>query len=127
MNGHRLPHSRPSWALALALALLLLTGWGQVHRVLHPGVTAAHVLSEAAASAQTSYSAHLQAPVHLGHEAEGGLCLLLDHLADGSVPLASPVLPMAGPPPASVPGPLVLSLPAASPRPFHARGPPLLA
>ena len=119
MNFPRLhPHRQP-WALALVLALLLLTGWGQVHRVLHPG--APFPVLSATADAQVH-----QAPQG-GHEEGSGLCQLLDHLSQGSAPVSvlSPVAVM----------PLPQVQTAWTPRwrhvlvlaPFEARGPPHLA
>ena len=130
MNWHRLRRPRLPWALALGLALLLLSGWGQVHRVLHPGVTAVHVLSQSPSTAHSTANSTSGSPlaaVHLGHEAEGGLCLLLDHLAEGSAALLSPVLALAGAAPATLPQSFIPAVRTAQPRPFDARGPPRLA
>ncbi len=105
--------------MALVLALLLLTGWGQVHRVLHPAA-AAPVL---AAAAQAD-AGHVPS---VGHEEGSGLCQLLDHLSQGSAPVPALATLAAMPLP---------PLPAAwtprlrhgvDPAPFEARGPPHLA
>ena len=108
------------WALVLALALLLLTGWGQVHRVLHPAATVASVLAD-------SRSGHDQAALHVGHESGGGLCLLLDHLADGTAPLAWPLLALASSPVRVLPVQRAVPSGVAQARPFDARGPPVFA
>ena len=78
MNFSRLRQHRQPRALALVLALLLLTGWGQVHRVLHPA--AAPVFT---AAAQTDDG---QVP-HASHAEGSGLCQLLDHLSQGAAPV----------------------------------------
>ena len=97
MNALQSPRHRSPWALAralaLALAVLLLGGWGQVHRVLHPGVP---TLSAAERPAQA-------APAGLAHDEGGSLCQLLDHLSHGcglptvlalALPLAPPLAPL---------------------------------
>lgn len=125
MNFSRLRQHRQPWALALVLALLLLTGWGQVHRVLHP-VATAPVLAAAADAAQPTAAGTAKAAL-AGHEEGGGLCQLLDHLSQGAAPM--PVL-------ATLPAMPLPPLPAAwtprlrhgvDPAPFEARGPPHLA
>ena len=63
--------------MALVLGLLLLTGWGQVHRVLHPATP----VFTAAAHADAG-----KAPL-VGHEEGSGLCQLLDHLSQGAAPV----------------------------------------
>ena len=104
--------------MALVLALLLLTGWGQVHRVLHP---AAAPVFTAAAQADAD-----KAPL-VGHEEGGGLCQLLDHLSQGSAPV--PALATL----AAMPLPLLQATWTPRSRhgvalaPFEARGPPHLA
>ena len=104
--------------MALVLALLLLTGWGQVHRVLHPG--AAPVFTAAAQA-----DADKAPPV--GHEEGGGLCQLLDHLSQGSGPV--PVLATM----AAIPLPPLQATRTPRSRhgvdlaPFEARGPPHFA
>ena len=120
MNFSRLRQHRQPWAIALVLALLLLTGWGQLHRVLHTG-SAVQVVQMQADGVQTG-------KVHLaGHEEGGSLCQLLDHLSQGSAPvsaLGSPAVP-----------PLPLMQAAWAPveryalvlSHFEARGPPHLA
>ena len=120
MHFSRLRQHRQPWAIALALALLLLTGWGQVHRVLHTG-GAVQVLPPQADSLQTG-KAHLA-----GHDEGGSLCQLLDHLSQSSTPVSAPSTPA------------VLSLPLAQAAwanlerhalvlsPFEARGPPHFA
>lgn len=125
MNLLSLHRSRQLWALALALALLLLGGWGQVHRVLHPGVATASQLASAWTGGQPA--AHPHAEHGLGHESGGKLCLLFDHLADGTAFTSTPQLPAASGPSASLPD---AGIPAATGplwRPFDARGPPALA
>lgn len=113
-------------ALAMALALLLLSGWGQVHRVQHPVATAASVL-DIGVHAAAPEAGHADADHGLEHEAGGSLCLLFDHLADGTAFTSTSQAPLAS-------GPSVLlSLPdfrvatLQQLRPFDARGPPPLA
>lgn len=126
MHFSQLRQAAPRWALGLALALLLLTGWGQVHRVIHPGVSAAAVL--ASAGAQAAAPAQDEGPtLHAGHAAGDSRCLLLDHLAEGAAPLQTPLRSIADQPAAPMPW---LDRPAVSllaGRPFDARGPPPLA
>ena len=120
MNFSRLHQHRQPWAIALVLALLLLTGWGQVHRVLHTG-TAVPVFQAQADGVQAG-KAHLAS-----HEEGSSLCQLLDHLSQGSAPVSAlgslAVLPL----------PLMQSAWANLERhalvlsPFEARGPPRLA
>jgi hypothetical protein len=111
--------------MALVLALLLLTGWGQVHRVLHPA-TAVPVLAAAADAAKTPDAGTAKAPL-AGHEEGSGLCQLLDHLSQGSAP--APVLAAL----AAMPLPLLQATWTPRSRhgvalaPFEARGPPHLA
>ena len=120
MNFSRLRQHRQPWAIALVLALLLLTGWGQVHRVLHTG--------SAVQIGQSQPDAPQLGKVHLaGHEEGSSLCQLLDHLSQGSAPVSVPdilaVLPLSLVPALWAPlewHALVLS-------PFEARGPPHLA
>lgn len=120
-----LNRSRPLWPFALALALLLLSGWGQVHRVLHPGATAATVLASASAVGQVA--ANPQADHGLGHESGGSLCLLFDHLADGTALTSIPLLPPACGPSAALPKACIPAATRLLWRPFDARGPPVLA
>lgn len=110
----------------MALALLLLSGWGQVHRVQHPGATAASVLAPGGPAAE-SVAEHAHAGHSLGHEAGGSLCLLLDHLADGTALTSAPQLPPASGPSALLPQPDFLAATQQGLRPFDARGPPSLA
>ncbi len=125
MNTNFLHRHRQLGALALTLALLLLSGWGQVHRVLHPGATAASVLVNASTAGQPA--AHPHAEHSLGHEAGGSLCLLFDHLADGTAFTSTPLLPVADGPSASLPDAILAADPRPHWRPFDARGPPPLA
>jgi len=125
VNTNSLHRHRQLWALALTLALLLLSGWGQVHRVLHPGATAASVLASAEAARQPA--AHPHAEHGLGHESGGSLCLLFDHLADGTAFTSAPVLPVAGGPSASFSDACIPAATRSLWRPFDARGPPPLA
>ena len=120
MTLNTLRRPQKPWALALALALLLLTGWGQVHRVLHPAATTATVLAD-------SRSGQDQAALHVGHESAGGLCLLLDHLADGTAVLHSPLLALASSPLQVLPVQRTAQSGAVQARPFDARGPPVFA
>jgi len=119
--------------LALVLALLLLGGWGQVHRALHPPSTAAAVLESASAPAQgmgqgsEQCSQHSHAGHSLGHESGGSLCLLLDHLAAGTALASTLPLPAAFAVSAGLPLPASQAAPLEAPRPFHARAPPPLA
>ena len=83
MLFRRLRQHRQPWALALVLALLWLTGWGQAHRVLHLG-SAVPALSSLSAAVGVQ-----DGPAPLGGHEEGGtLCQLLDHLSQGAAPLA---------------------------------------
>ena len=109
-----LRHHALTSALVLVLALLWSAGWGQVHRVLHPG---AQVLSVADATGQAS------AP-DLGDEDGSGLCKLLDHLTHGAGPVAALTLLPTGAPAATAPSAFTPRVSAASPRSFDARGPP---
>ncbi len=111
-------------ALVLAMALLLLVGWGQVHRVLHPAGTA---VSAPLSAPGAGHAHHHDAERHLGHAAGGALCLLADHLADGVAAMQPPGLPMASRPSACLPQPGQSPVAAAQARPFDARGPPSLA
>ncbi len=137
MNLHCLHRSHPSWAkalaLALALALLLLGGWGQVHRVLHPASAAAALLANPSATAHgpgpgsEQGSQHSHAGHHLGHESGSSLCLLVDHLADGTAITATLPLPVPFAASAEPPLPAWRAAPLQAPRPFDARAPPPLA
>ena len=109
--------------MALVLALLLLTGWGQVHRVLHTGsaVQVVPVLQQQADGVQTG-------KVHLaGHEEGGSLCQLLDHLSQGSAPVSAPSTPAVLPLPLLQAAWAPLERHALVLSPFEARGPPHLA
>ena len=108
--------------MALVLALLLLTGWGQVHRVLHPG-TAAHLL---AGSADASH-ADAGKGLPTGHEEGSGLCQLLDHLSHGAAPVPVLATLAAMPLPPLQPAWTPLSHHAVERAPFEARGPPHFA
>jgi len=125
VNTNFLHRHRQLWALALTLALLLVSGWGQVHRVLHPGATAASLLASVSYGGQPA--AHPHAEHGLGHEAGGSLCLLFDHLADGTAFTSTPLLSVADGPPASLPYASMAADPGPHWRPFDARGPPALA
>ncbi len=130
MNLHSLRRSRRPWALALVLAVLLLASWGQMHRVLHPQTSAVSALPAAPGSGHGHGHGHghlHDAHTPLGHAAGGGLCVLFDHLADGTATLQVPHLPLLGRPSACPPQPVHLSLAAVHARPFDARGPPPLA
>lgn len=119
--------------LALVLALLLLGGWGQVHRALHPPSTAAAVLESASAPAQGMGQGSEQSPHHshaghhLGHESGGSLCLLLDHLADSTALASTQQLPVAFAATAGLALPASQAAPLEALRPFDARAPPPLA
>ena len=104
--------------MALVLALLLLAGWGQVHRVLHPGVVA---VQASMADAQ----AHKALPG--GHEEGGSLCQLLDHLSHGDAPVPAVAALAAMPLPPASPVWTPLRRHASVPAPFEARGPPRFA
>ena len=101
---------------ALVLALLWSLGWGQVHRVLHPG---AQLLSVADPSAKAV------AP-DLGDEHGSGLCKLLDHLTHGAGPVTALGLLPKGESAAATPFALTPRAPVALTRSFDARGPPRL-
>ncbi len=101
-------------AIALVLALLLSVGWGQVHRVLHPG---AGTSLAAPADSQTA------AP-GMAHEDGSGLCQLLDHLSDGAGPVQAVAIPALAQPPAETPRPHLAPLHLLALRGFDARGPP---
>lgn len=125
MNWLFLRHPRRLWALVLALALLLLSAWGQVHRVLHPGVSSVSALAGLAVSAHT-HDHHDQ--VHgLGHDSSGSLCLLLDHLADGPSVTVAPQPFLTGKPTAELPRPTAVVVTSGTLRSFDARAPPEFA
>lgn len=100
--------------LALVLALLWSLGWGQVHRVLHPGV---QLLSVADASGKAAVP-------DLGDEDGSGLCKLLDHLTQGAGPVTVAALQQQTEPPATTPSAPTQRATFASARSFDARGPP---
>ena len=107
-------HQQP-WALALVLAMLLFTGWGQVHRVLHSGAQVA-VATEA--------GKHVPGLVD---EDGSGLCKLLDQLAHGAGPVLTGLALAKG-----VLAPAPVGTPEArrftgTAHGFEARGPPRLA
>lgn len=110
----------------MALALLLLSGWGQVHRVQHPSATAASVLALGVSAADAA-AEHAHTDHGLEHEAGGSLCLLFDHLADGTAFASTPQLSLASKPLALLSQPDVLADTPQRLRPFDARGPPSLA
>ncbi len=103
-----------SSVLALLVALLWSVGWGQVHRVLHPGAStslAAPADSETAAPG-------------LAHEDGSGLCQLLDHLSDGAGPVQTLGAPAFAQPPSENPCLHLAPLHLLALRGFDARGPP---
>ncbi len=120
MNFSRLRQHRQPWAIALVLALLLLTGWGQVHRVLHVG-GAVQVVQPQTDGVQTG-KAHLA-----GHEEGSSLCQLLDHLSQGSAPVSTPSTPAVLTLPLLQAAWTALERHALVLSPFEARGPPHLA
>jgi hypothetical protein len=101
---------------ALALALLVSMGWGQVHRVLHPG---ALTFTAADAGAKVTVPG-------LGDDEGSSLCKLLDHLTHGAGPALAMAVILASEPPVMVPTTLVPSGHAAVTRNFDARAPPAL-
>lgn len=110
---HRSPRAW-LWALVLVWAVLLVGGWGHVHRVLHPGLPS---LGVSEASAQKGFAG-------LADEDGSSLCQLLDHLSQASglpltlalaLPLALPSLPVRL---------FVRAVPSLSPQAFQARAPP---
>ncbi len=103
-----------SSVLALLVALLWSVGWGQVHRVLHPG---AGTSLAAPADSQTA------AP-GLAHEDGSVLCQLLDHLSDSAGPVQAVAIPALAQPPAETPRPHLAPLHLLALRSFDARGPP---
>ena len=120
MNFSRLRQYRQPWVIALVLALLLLTGWGQVHRVLHTGI--ALPLFQAQADGVQTGKAHLAS-----HEEGSSLCQLLDHLSQGSVPVSAPSTSAVLPLPLMQAAWATLERQALVLSPFEARGPPHLA
>ena len=98
----------------LTVALLLTLGWGQVHRVLHPGV---QLLSVADASGKAAVP-------DLGDEDGSGLCKLLDHLTQGAGPVTVAALQQQTEPPATTPSAPAQRATFALARSFDARGPP---
>lgn len=123
MNFSRLRQHRQPWAIALVLALLLLTGWGQVHRVLHMGgaVPVVPVLQQQADGVQAG-KAHLAS-----HEEGSSLCQLLDHLSQGSAPVSAQGTPAVLPLPLMQTAWANLERHALVLSAFEARGPPHLA
>ncbi len=108
--------------MALVLALLLLTGWGQVHRVLHPAA-ASPMFTAAAQTTEADAAPALSA----GHHEGGGLCQLLDHLSQGAAPVAVVASLAAMPLPTLQAAWVPRSRHAVHLAPFEARGPPHLA
>ena len=113
MNFSTLRQHQQPWALALVLALLLLTGWGQVHRVLHPGAAAWSVESSLKATGHA-----------LAHEDGSSLCQLLDHLSHDAGPAQAPLLALLALPPALPVLAMLQGASSLSPRHFDARAPP---
>jgi hypothetical protein len=103
-----------SSVLALLVALLWSVGWGQVHRVLHPG---AGTSLAAPADSQTA------AP-GMAHEDGSGLCQLLDHLSDGAGPVQAVATLALAQPPSEKPRPHLAPVHLLALRGFDARGPP---
>jgi hypothetical protein len=102
--------------LALVLALLVLTGWGQVHRALHA------VTQDAAVAAQQHAGVHAA-----GHDAGSSLCALLDHLSLGAAATRVAVLPPVWRWPTGLARQAPASVQWVQTAAFDARGPPLLA
>ncbi len=120
------PSSRRSpWALALVLALLVLSAWGQLHRVLHAGPAPAAVA--ALAQSGTAEAAHSADGAVGGHDEGSSLCQLLDQLSQGAglLPGFAPALAQAQP--AAPVGLRAMRPPAGPWRTFAARDPPPLA
>jgi len=102
--------------IALLVALLWAVGWGQVHRVLHPGAgTSVAARSDAQAAAPG-----------LAHEDGSSLCQLLDHLSDGAGPVQTVAAPALAPPPSEKPRLHLAPLYLLAWRGFDPRGPPTL-
>ena len=114
MNFQRLRHHRQPWALALLLAVLLFTGWGQVHRVLHSGAQVA-----------MTTEAGKQVP-GLADEDGSGLCKLLDQLAHGAGPVLTGLALAQGVPTAAPVGMPETRCFTGTAHGFEARGPPRL-
>ena len=100
--------------MALVLALLLLTGWGQVHRALHPGALALTVADAGGKAASPG----------LADEDGSGLCQLLDHLSHGAGPAQTLWLTFAAALPAIAQAMHFAGRYAVLRRGFDARGPP---
>ena len=113
MNSSTLRQHKQLWALALVLALLLLTAWGQVHRVLHSGATT-----------WSSDSASKAVAPALVDEDGGSLCQLLDHLSHGAGPVQVVALAFAAVQSAVLPWSRVERVHLAQNRRFDARAPP---
>jgi hypothetical protein len=101
---------------ALTLALLLSVGWGQVHRVLHPGALS---FTSAEANARTTVPG-------LGDDDGSSLCKLLDQLTHGAGPVQALARLPAEPPAPLRWAPPVVRVQLAAVRDFDARGPPRL-
>lgn len=99
---------------ALTFALLLSTGWGQVHRVLHSG-------AQGFASVETSAKAAVPA---LGDEEGSSLCKLLDHLSHGAGPVLAVAVLLAEVPSDRLPVLRVSGIFATAAQGFDARAPP---
>jgi len=101
--------------------MLLAIGWGQVHRVLHPGAV---TLASVEVGVQTGQQ---NAEGALAHDDGGSLCRLLDQLSQGAGPVqALSVCPVCAPP-VEVPVLRLSGAQALAARGFDARAPPRLA
>ncbi len=107
------------------LALLLLSAWGQLHRVLHAGPAPAAAALAQAGKAEAPHTTAFEAVG--GHEEGSSLCQLLDQLSQGAglLPALVPALAQAEPP--APPGLRATRAPGMPWRAFAARGPPQLA
>ena len=116
MNRLSSPRHRQSWALTLALAVLLFTAWGQVHHVLHMGTVAVAAVDAGKTTAPG-----------LADEEGSGVCKLLDQLAHGAGPVLTLPAVVQGLPMQASSGLPVVCPSGARPLGFEARGPPRLA
>lgn len=101
---------------ALVLALLWSVGWGQVHRVLHPG-SPSYTIADASGKAVVA---------ELGDEHGSSLCQLLDHLTHGAGPATIMAMFLADCPAQSPNGRAPAQERLTTRRSFDARGPPPL-
>lgn len=109
-----------SWALLLALTLLLQQAWGLRHEVLH-GPQALR----AAASAAPAAGAAGADKAAFGHDAGSAECRLLAGLSLGDAVHSGVLgLPAAAPAPVDLPGVDVGDVDTPRRRAFDARGPP---